>query len=149
MGQTPRLCSLPSKSFSNNINVPFTGGGNLVKESGKPFNGILYSSRHKTDINYSSPFFSLSLRFLILLGWQAVRELKRGGVGPHAGQAGASPWWDLPGAWRAEVPPWSDLPLDRILYIPFSIFAYSSNIFIANLDLMSSMRALGTLCGNS
>ncbi len=40
VGQTPRLCSLPSKSYSNNINVPFTGGNNLVKESGEPFNGI-------------------------------------------------------------------------------------------------------------
>ena len=27
---------------------------------------------------------------------------------------------------------WSDLPLNRILYIPFSIFSYSSNIFIAS-----------------
>ena len=80
VGQTPRLCSLPSKSFPNNINAPFTGGGNLVKESGKPFNGILYSSRHKTDINYSSPFFSLSLCFLILLVCQAVREFIRGDV---------------------------------------------------------------------
>ena len=40
VGQTPRLCSLPSKSFFNNINAPFTGGGNLVKESGEPFNGM-------------------------------------------------------------------------------------------------------------
>ncbi len=48
VGQTPRLCSLPSKSFSDNINVPFTGGGNLVKESGEPFNGMPEkSSRHK------------------------------------------------------------------------------------------------------
>ena len=48
VGQTPRLCSLPSKSFSNNINVPFTGGGNLVKESGEPFNGMPKKSfRHK------------------------------------------------------------------------------------------------------
>ncbi len=39
MGQTPRLCSLPSKSYSNNINVPFTGGNNLVKESDESFNG--------------------------------------------------------------------------------------------------------------
>ena len=40
VGQTPRLCSLPSKSCSNNINVPFTGGGNLTKESGELFNGM-------------------------------------------------------------------------------------------------------------
>ena len=98
VGQTPRLCSLPSKSFSNNINVPFTGGGNLVKESGEPFNGMPKKKvlGIKTDINYSSPFFSLSLRFLILLGCQAVREMIRGGVDSQAGQAGASPWLDLP-----------------------------------------------------
>ena len=40
VGQTPRLCNLPSKSYSNNINVPYPGGNDLVKESGKPFNGI-------------------------------------------------------------------------------------------------------------
>ncbi len=40
VGQTPRICSLPSKSYSNNINVRFTGGGNLVKESCEPFNGM-------------------------------------------------------------------------------------------------------------
>ncbi len=33
VSQTPGLYSLPSKSVSNNINVPFTDGGNLVKES--------------------------------------------------------------------------------------------------------------------
>ncbi len=97
MVQTPRLCSLPSKSFSNNINVPFTGGGNLIKESGEPFNGMPKKKvlDIKTDINYSSPFFSLSLCFLILLDCQAVRELIRGGVDSQAGQAGASPWLDL------------------------------------------------------
>ena len=40
VGQTPRLCNLPSKSYSYNINVPYTGGNDLVKESGKPFNGM-------------------------------------------------------------------------------------------------------------
>ena len=40
VGQTPRLCNLPSKSYSNNINVPYTGGNDLVKESVKPFNGM-------------------------------------------------------------------------------------------------------------
>ncbi len=40
VGQTPRLCNLPSKSYSNNINVPYTGGNDLVKESGKQFNGM-------------------------------------------------------------------------------------------------------------
>ena len=48
-------------------------------------------------------------------------------------------------AGRVGVSPWSDLPLNRILYIPLSIFAYSSNIFIASLDLMVSMLVLGTL----
>ena len=40
MVQTPRLCSLPSKSFSNNNKVPFTGGSNLVEELDEPFNGM-------------------------------------------------------------------------------------------------------------
>ena len=40
MGQTPRRCNLPSKSYSNNINVPYTGGNDLVKESDRPFNGM-------------------------------------------------------------------------------------------------------------
>jgi hypothetical protein len=38
--QTPRLCNLPSKSYSNNINVPYTFGNNLVKGSDKPFHGM-------------------------------------------------------------------------------------------------------------
>ena len=33
---------------------------------------------------------------------------------------GASSWSDLPVSGRVEVPPRSDLPLNRILYIPFS-----------------------------
>ena len=28
VGQTPRLYSLPSTSYSNNISIPFTGGNN-------------------------------------------------------------------------------------------------------------------------
>ena len=40
VGQTPRLYNLPSKSYSNNINVPHPGGNDLVKESGKPLNGM-------------------------------------------------------------------------------------------------------------
>jgi hypothetical protein len=32
VGQTQRLCNLPSKSYSNNINVPYTGGNDLLKE---------------------------------------------------------------------------------------------------------------------
>jgi hypothetical protein len=39
------------------------------------------------------------------------------------------------------VPPGSGLPLNRILYIPFRIFAYSSNIVIANLVRIESMLA--------
>ena len=96
MGQTPRLCNLPRKSYSNNFNDPYPGGNDLVKESGNRLPECQQSSRHKTDINYSSPFFSLSLCFLTLLGCQTVRELIRGGVGPHAGQDGVSPWSDLP-----------------------------------------------------
>ena len=111
----------------------------------KPFNGIPINSRHKTKINYSSPFFFLSLCFLTLLDCQAVRELIRGGVDPQVGQSGVSPWSDLPLTGWTEVPPWSDLPLNRILYIPFSIFAYSSNIFIASFVWMGSTLVEGTL----
>ena len=82
-------------------------------------------------IMYSLSFFSPSLCFLTLLGWEGLKELIRGGVVPKAGRVG--------------VPPWSDLPLNRILYISFSIFANSSNVFIASSDLMGSMLALGTL----
>ena len=64
-----------------------------------------------------------------------MTELIRGDVGPRAGRVGVSSW--------------SDIPSNRILYIPFSIFLYSSNIFIANLDLMESMLALGTLKNSS
>ena len=38
--QAPRLYNLPSKSYSNNIDDPYPGGNDLVKESGKPFNGM-------------------------------------------------------------------------------------------------------------
>ena len=69
----------------------------------------------------------------------------RGGMGSRAGWDGVSSWSDLPVSGRAEVPPRSDLPLNRILYIPFSIFAYSSNIVIANLVRIESMLAEGTL----
>ena len=76
-----------------------------------------------------------------------MRELIRGGVVLKTGQTGVSPWSDLPLADRSEVPPWSDLPLTRILYIPFSIFAYSSNIFIASFVRMGHESTLveGTL----
>ena len=47
-----------------------------------------------------------------------MRELIRGGVGPQAGWGGVSSR--------------SDLPLNRVLYIPFGIFAYSSNIFTSS-----------------
>jgi hypothetical protein len=44
---------------------------------------------------------------------------------------------------------WSPLcfgsPLNLILYIPFRIFAYSSNILKTNFDLMDSTPATGTL----
>ena len=61
-----------------------------------------------------------------------MRKLIRGDEGHQVGQAGVSPWSDLSLAGRTEVSPWSGLPLNRILYIPFSIFVYSSNIFIAS-----------------
>ena len=43
---------------------------------------------------------------------------------------------------RVGVSPWSDLSLNLMLYIPFSVFAYSSNIFITSLDLMGSIGDL-------
>jgi hypothetical protein len=66
-------------------------------------------------------------------------------MGSLAGRAGDFPWSDLPVSGRAEVSPGSDLPLNRILYIPFSIFSYSSNIVIANLVRIESMLEEGTL----
>ena len=36
-------------------------------------------------------------------------------------------------------------PLNLVLYIPFRIFAYSSNILKTNFDLMDSMPTSGTL----
>jgi hypothetical protein len=66
-------------------------------------------------------------------------------MGSLTGRTGASPWSDLPVSGRVEVPPGSDLPLKRILYIPFSIFAYSSNIVIVNLVRIESMFTEGTL----
>jgi hypothetical protein len=68
----------------------------------------------------------------------------RGGMGSLVGRVGASPWSDLPVSGRAEVPPGSDLPLNRIPYIPFSIFVYSSNIVIDSLVRIESM--LGVAC---
>jgi hypothetical protein len=95
VGQTPRLCNLPSKSYSDNINVPYTGGNDLVKESGKPFNGMSKKFYIKQILIIPLPF-SLSLCFLTLLDCPAVRELIRGGVGPHTWEAGVSPWSDVP-----------------------------------------------------
>jgi hypothetical protein len=66
-------------------------------------------------------------------------------IAQTSGRAGASSWSDLPVSGRAEVPPRSDLSLNRILYIPFSIFAYSSNIVIASLVRIESMLVEGTL----
>jgi hypothetical protein len=66
-------------------------------------------------------------------------------MGSLVGRVGVSLWSDLPVSGRAEVPTGSDLPLNRILYTPFSIFAYSSNIVIANLVRIESMIAEGTL----
>ena len=60
-----------------------------------------------------------------------MRELIRGDVVPRVGRVG--------------VTPWSDLPSNRILYIPLSIFAYSSNIFISDLDLIDSILTMGTV----
>ncbi len=36
-------------------------------------------------------------------------------------------------------------PLNLVLYMPFRIFTYSSNIFKVNFDLMESIPSVGTL----
>ena len=74
-----------------------------------------------------------------------MRELIRGGVVPKDSRTTVSPWSDLPLVGRPEVFPWSDLPLNRVLCIPFSIFAYSSNIFMTILDRMGSTLVEDTL----
>jgi hypothetical protein len=66
-------------------------------------------------------------------------------MGSRAGWGGSSSWSDLPVSGRDEVPPRSDLPLNRILYIPFSIFAYLSNIVIVSLVRIESILEEGTL----
>ena len=103
--------------------------------------------RHKTKINYSLSLFSPSMCFLTLLDCHPVRELMSGDVVPKGGRSGVSPWSDLPLTGQTEVPPWSDLELNYILYhmIPFSIFAYSSNIFITRFVRMGSTLVEGTL----
>ena len=65
----------------------------------------------------------------------------RGGMGPLTGRAGVSPWSDLPVSGGAEVPPRSALPLNRVLYMPFSIFVYSSNIVITSLVRINSVAS--------
>ncbi len=69
----------------------------------------------------------------------------RGGMGPLVGRSGDSPWSDLPVSGGAEVPPRSVLPLNRVLYIPFSIFSYSSNMVIGSLVRINSTLVEGTL----
>ena len=104
------------------------------------------NTRHlPSPLSLSHSSAPLSFRFLNLLGCHTVRELMRGGIGSLSGRTGASPWSELPVSGRAEVPPESGLPLKRILYIPFRICAYSSNIVIANLVRIESMFAEGTL----
>ena len=88
------------------------------------------SYKHKTKIIYSLTFFSPCLCFVTLLDCQTVRELIRGDEDPKGGQVG--------------LPPWSDLPLNHILYYPLVYFAYSSYIFRASLHMMDFMLSLGT-----
>ena len=69
----------------------------FIRSPDNPFDGMLIKFwTYKTKINYSSPFFSLSLCFLTLLGYQDVRELIRGGEDHPVGQAEVSPWSELP-----------------------------------------------------
>jgi hypothetical protein len=59
----------------------------------------------------------------MLLGCQAWREVMRGDKGP----LGAVSLWS-----RVPIP--LGLPLKLILYMPFKIFAYTSNILKASLN---------------
>ncbi len=74
-------------------------------------------------------YFSFWRRILFVC--QAWREVMRGCEGP----SGTVSIWS-----------WSPLffgcPLNLVLYMPFRIFAYSSNILKTNFDLMESMPAL-------
>ena len=82
------------------------------------------------------PFIEFKLSSLLLaptctlpnlLRCQAVREVMRGDVGP----------WGTD--WVCLVSSWSEgLPLNLVLYMSFSIFAYSTYIFRANFDLIVS-----------
>ena len=105
----------------------------MVRESGQSVRRVT----NKNDIHKEKQkkLYLVPLLLLPLLAFPNFVKLpdceRRGDVGPRAGRVG--------------VPPWTDLPSNRILYIPFSIFAYSSNIFIANLDLTDSMLAVGIL----
>jgi hypothetical protein len=78
---------------------------------------------------------AIALLLLLLLApdiiWlSSLERSDEGGEGP----LGAVSIWS-----------WSSLlfghPLDLVLYIPFRIFAYSSNILKANFDLMDSMSS--------
>ena len=70
----------------------------------------------------------------MLLGCQAWMEVMRGDMGPPGAE---SVWaYTLMSLGR---------PLNLVLYKPFRMFAYSSNIVKDNFDLMDSMPACGTL----
>jgi hypothetical protein len=79
--------------------------------------------------------------------WAKLRDYTVSRVNPNPRPAflAQTPGPDLPVSGRTEVPPGSGLPLNRILYIPFRIFAYSSNIVIANLVRIESILVEGTL----
>ena len=58
----------------------------------------------------------------------------RGGAGPPGS-----------GGVLVEAPPSADFPLNLILYMPFRILSYSSNILKANFHRMDSKLVCGTL----
>ena len=70
----------------------------------------------------------------MLLDCQDWREVMRGGEGPSG---------------AVSIRSWSPLfvgrPLNLVLYMPFRIFVYSSNIIKANFDLVESMPVCGIL----
>ena len=125
-GQDTKTLVRPAKVIQSHVNIIL-----ILKIHQHVYHRRITSKIMYVKLLRPSPSFAPSLCFLTLLVCQTVSRLIRGNVGSRTELVG--------------VPPWSDLPLNRILYIPFNIFAYSSNIFIANLDLMDSMLAWGTL----
>ncbi len=84
-----------------------------------------------------NPFLLLFLLTPDVISYQAWREVMRGVMGP-SGEESVWSWW----TW---VPLSFGRPLNLVLYIPFRIFAYSSNILKTSFDLMDSIPVCKTM----